>query len=74
MKFERCTNLDCRRPFQVNEFDFASNDHTATTTYTCPHCGQVQMAFTNSVLLVHALSEEQEEEFNRKYPLEQSIE
>jgi hypothetical protein len=69
MKFERCTNLDCRRPFQVNEFDFAPNG-SFTTGYTCPHCGHTQTAFTNSVILVHALSEEQEEEFNRTYPIE----
>lgn len=72
MKFERCSNLDCRRPFQVNEFDFGGKE-TFTTGYTCPHCGHVQTAFTNSVILVHALSEEQEVEFNRQYPLEHGV-
>jgi hypothetical protein len=71
MKFERCINLDCRRPFQVNEFNFGENG-IGGSSYICPHCGQTQTAFTNSVILVHALSEEQEEEFNRKFPIEHS--
>ncbi|HYD81288.1 MAG TPA: hypothetical protein VEC06_15890 [Paucimonas sp.] len=72
MKFERCTNLDCRRPFQVNEFDF-EKDGAYTSGYTCPHCGHTQTAFSNSVILVHALSEEQEAEFNREHPLEERV-
>lgn len=73
MKFERCINLDCLRPFQVNEFNFFRDDEAATSSYTCPHCGHTQTAFTNSVILVHALSEEQEKEFNRKFPLADSV-
>lgn len=76
MRFERCANNECRRPYQVNEFQFgglgvaASNaDAFYAEEYTCPHCGYTQTAFGNSIVLVHALTEEQEEEFNRVYPL-----
>ena len=76
MRFERCTNIDCHRPYQVNEFHFgglggaASNaDAFNAEEYTCPHCGHTQTAFSNSTVLVHALTEEQEEEFNRANPL-----
>jgi|GEM_PF-1719252 len=72
MRYERCTNPDCMRPFQVNEFEFAARhapDDTQTAGFICPHCGERQHVFSNSVILVHALSEEEEEEFNRSHPV-----
>jgi hypothetical protein len=75
MRFERCANTDCHRPYQVNEFHFgtsgaASNaDAFIAEQYTCPHCGHMQTTFGNGIVLVHALTEEQEEEFNRANPL-----
>lgn len=69
MKFERCTNLSCRRPFQINEFDFGSSAGKQVREYICPHCGHTQTAFCHSTILVHALTQEEEEEFNRTHPL-----
>jgi hypothetical protein len=71
MRLERCTHPDCRRPYQVNEFDFGASSPGAARVaeYTCPHCGHLQIAFGHATVLVHALSEEQEEEYNRMHPL-----
>jgi hypothetical protein len=80
MRFERCANIACRRPYQVNEFDFggfctaASNaDAFNAEQYICPHCGHTQAASGNSIVLVHALTEEQEQEFNRANPLRERV-
>jgi hypothetical protein len=70
MRVERCTNLGCLRPYQVNEFDFRDPATGRDVGHiTCPHCGQMQIGFGSSTVLVHALTAEQEKEFNRTYPL-----
>lgn len=64
MRFQRCSNLDCLRPFQVNEFTGKDAGIDTPQEIICPHCGHKETLWTNSVFLVHALSAEEEEEFN----------
>jgi hypothetical protein len=66
MKFQRCTNPACRRPFQVNEFDSRTSDTSHLGQIVCPHCGHAEAAWSNSIFLVHALSPEEEAQFDQK--------
>jgi hypothetical protein len=69
MRFKRCTNPSCERPFQVNEFDGARSGAGAPGHIICPHCGQMESVFGNSVFLVHALSPDEEKDFNEQNPV-----
>jgi len=69
MWIERCNNWRCRRPYQVNEF---KNDPHGLFEHQlrpeeicCPHCGNKEIRWSESVFLVHALSTDEEERFQR---------
>ncbi|HZW22516.1 hypothetical protein [Noviherbaspirillum sp.] len=66
MRFQRCINSGCGRPYQINEF----GKHTADGSgkITCPHCGHSVAAADSSVFLSHAMSPEEEARFNLDYP------
>jgi hypothetical protein len=68
MRLQRCTNFDCRRPFQINEFEGKKSGEEQAGHIVCPHCGQAETGWSNSVFLVHALSPEEEKEFNLMNP------
>lgn len=68
MPHQRCTNSDCRRPFQVNEYDGMKSGSNSAEVITCPHCGDRTTLFTDSVFVVHALSEDEEMLFNAQNP------
>lgn len=71
MRFQRCINSSCLRPFQVNEF----GGHTAEFRgyITCPHCGHSLTAAAGSVFLVHAMSPEEEAKFNLDHPFAREL-
>lgn len=68
----RCANSICGRPFQVNEF---SNSFSNTVSpedelgkIICPHCGVESKGNMHFFYLTHALSQDQEIEFNANSP------
>jgi hypothetical protein len=67
MPFSRCISPSCGRPFQLNQFQFSAGACLPWERgeIICPHCGAVMVGEANSVFLTHALSPEQEMEFNR---------
>jgi hypothetical protein len=74
MWIERCNNHQCRRPYQVNEFDRKTLDREAIGSpkgqeIVCPHCGHTEVLWSESIFVVHALSAEQEQDFNMKRQL-----
>jgi hypothetical protein len=71
MKFDRCPNPVCGRPFQVNRFDAPFAGGTERGKITCPHCGLLVHGDSQSVFLTHALSPDQESDFDSRHPLEQ---
>jgi len=66
MRFQRCTNPECRRPFQVNEFNGRSIG--TAESIVCPHCAHTETFWTDSIFLVHALSPEEEARFDAENP------
>lgn len=70
MRVERCTSPDCRRPFQVNEFDGKESGGNEPGVIICPHCGHEEGGIDTGIYLVHALSEQEEADFNMQNPLE----
>jgi len=66
MRFQRCINSDCSRPFQVNEFSAHAADARGHITW--PHCGHTTAASSASVFLVHAMTPEEEAKFNLDNP------
>jgi hypothetical protein len=65
MKFQRCSNTQCARPYQVNEFSSHADRGDDTGLIICPHCGHTETRWCDSVFLVHALSAEQEAAFEQ---------
>ena len=61
--FRRCTNPQCKRPFQINRFNASLSRVTQAGRITCPHCGLMYFADAASIFLTHALSEAEEAEF-----------
>jgi hypothetical protein len=68
MRFQRCTNPDCLRPFQVNEFAGKAPGVKTPEAIICPHCGHKEIILSESVFLVHALSEAEEAAYNAQNP------
>lgn len=66
MRFQRCTNSVCARPFQVNEFRIRKAHEPGQII--CPHCGHRERVGTQSVYLVHAMLPEQEAQFEAENP------
>jgi hypothetical protein len=69
MKFHRCSSPVCGRPFQINQFDAQLVNTAARGQITCPHCGLLVDGDTQSVFLTHALSAEQEYQFNSAHAM-----
>jgi hypothetical protein len=69
MRFQRCTNLACLRPFQVNEFAGKKTGVKTPQEIICPHCEHKETLWSDHVFLVHALSAEEEAEFNAANPI-----
>lgn len=72
MRFQRCSNFDCGRPFQVNEYRSRKSEGSSPEEIICPHCGHKETLWTDSVFLVHAMSPEEEESFNADNPSQAS--
>lgn len=66
MRFQRCANPACARPYQVNEFPIRKAHEPGEII--CPHCGHRERFHSQSVFLVHALLPEQEAQFDADYP------
>jgi hypothetical protein len=61
----KCPSPICGRPFQVNRFSTRLSPSLEFGKMTCPHCGLALTGEHNSVFMTHALSSEQEAEYNR---------
>jgi hypothetical protein len=68
MRVQRCINFECRRPFQVNEFSGKKSGAEEPVEIVCPHCGHTETQSGECVYVVHALSPEQEADFNANNP------
>jgi hypothetical protein len=68
MQFQRCSNSQCGRPFQINEFEGKEPGSNEPTELICPHCGHTEARWCDSVFLVHALTPEEEADFNVRNP------
>lgn len=66
MQFERCNH--CRRPYQVNTFDFQDMDWASTAETLCPHCGHRESRNGDNIFIVHAMTPEEEAAFDATYP------
>jgi hypothetical protein len=66
MKFHRCSNSLCGRPFQVNRFDAQYANPAELGKIICPHCGALGYGDSDSVFLTHALSAEEERGFDAR--------
>lgn len=66
MRFQRCNNSACARPFQVNEFRIKRNQGGGEII--CPHCGHREPGVGDSVFLSHAMLPEQEAQFEENNP------
>jgi hypothetical protein len=69
MRFKRCPNPICGRPFQVNQFGINLAPIVELGKVTCPHCGLLLSDDINSVFLTHALSTDEEAIFNANNPV-----
>lgn len=70
MRFQRCPNPACARPFQVNEFTLKKAHRPGQII--CPHCGHKELLQTDKVFLAHAMLPEQEVQFEAEHPLKPS--
>jgi hypothetical protein len=52
----------------VNEFPGKKTDTNALDNVICPHCGHAEIRWSDSVFLAHALTPEEEAEFNKDNP------
>jgi DNA-directed RNA polymerase subunit RPC12/RpoP len=68
MNIERCTNKDCRRPFDVNEFGGQMPGTKEMEDITCPYCSHTIQRISNGVFRTHALTPEQEARYNAANP------
>jgi hypothetical protein len=68
VRVTRCSSPACGRPFQVNQFSTKFSIAAERGKISCPHCGAISAGDPNSMFLTHALSKEQEAEFNAKHP------
>lgn len=64
MEVERCTNNDCRRPFGVREFGGQMPGTKEKEHITCPYCSHTVQRTSNGVFRTHALTPQQEAEYN----------
>lgn len=71
MHIKRCPDPQCDRPFQVNQFSVTVATLMAPGKIICPHCGLTMEGESDSVFLTHALSLEQETQFNTQHPRDQ---
>lgn len=69
MEIERCSNIDCRRPFEVSEFGGQMPGTKESEEITCPHCQHTITRRSNGVFRTYALSSEREKEYDLKHPL-----
>jgi DNA-directed RNA polymerase subunit RPC12/RpoP len=69
MEIERCHNKACSRPFQVSEIGGNMPGSKESEDITCPYCRYTITRNSNGGFRTHALSSEQEAEFNAEYPL-----
>ena len=70
--FQRCPNPSCRRPFQINRFRSSLSSVTESGKIICPHCGLASDGESNSIFLTHALSAEEESQFDLERPDQQA--
>jgi DNA-directed RNA polymerase subunit RPC12/RpoP len=63
MKLHHCSNPECGRPFQVNEFKTRIPLPFEYGKIRCPHCGNASPADPGIVFRTHALSEQEEHDF-----------
>jgi hypothetical protein len=54
----------------VNEFYGKRSTEKEPDVIICPHCGHAETRTGDSIYLVHALSDEEEADFNKAHPLE----
>lgn len=69
MGIERCSNKDCNRPFEVSEYKLQMPGTKEREDISCPHCGYIYTQISNGFFRTHALSSEQEAEFNKANPI-----
>lgn len=69
MAIRRCRASTCGKPYQVNEFRSTSLLNTYRGRIICPHCGTLELVSEESIYLTHALSREEERQYeNQNFP------
>jgi Fe-S oxidoreductase len=58
----------CWRPFQSNQFSKAFDAFADYGLIACPHCGTTIKGNIDSMYLSHALSTQEEADFNIQHP------
>lgn len=69
MEIERCNDAKCHRPFQIFEYKLQMPGTKEREDISCPYCGHTITRISNGFFRTHALSPEQEVEFNNTHPL-----
>jgi len=69
MEIERCSNYQCKRPFEISQIGGQMPGTKEREDITCPHCGHTIQRMCNGVWRTHAVSTEQEAEYERKHPV-----
>lgn len=67
MQLRRCTNKDCRRPYQISRCDEWAARHS-TGKLNCPHCGHVEALWEDDRFSLDPLTEAQEALFDVRHP------
>lgn len=69
MQIERCGNIACRRPFEVDEVGANMPGNRESEEIKCPHCYYTITRRSNGVFRTHKLSPAQEDQYNLNNPL-----
>jgi DNA-directed RNA polymerase subunit RPC12/RpoP len=64
MNIERCSNAECRRPFEVSEFGGGMPSGKEKEDITCPFCSHTTLRMSNGFFRTHALTVDQEAAYN----------
>ncbi|MGT2473680.1 hypothetical protein [Paraburkholderia terrae] len=67
MEIERCSA--CKRPYSIDEIGIRGPGGSEPEPITCPHCAHTYNQRSSGTFRTHALSAEQEKEYNEKHPI-----
>jgi transposase-like protein len=67
MEIERCSA--CKRPYSISEIGGGFPGGKESEPITCPHCAHTYNQRSSGTFRTHALSEEQEKQYNDEHPI-----